>query len=140
MAWHLEHTADSAAPPQAVWRRYLDVPSWREWSQRGVEWSRIDGPFEVGTEGKSKPPGSRPLRFRLVAVDPDAHFASEARLPGVRLRFDHRVEPRDSGSRITHLVTLSGPLTLLYRPFVEKSVKQGLADGVDRLAVLAASG
>lgn len=57
VVWHVEHSAESSADPKAVWRRYLDVEHWCEWSRHGVEWSRIDGPFEVGTEGKSKPPG-----------------------------------------------------------------------------------
>jgi polyketide cyclase/dehydrase/lipid transport protein len=137
--WRFEHSAESTAEPDAVWRRYVDVEHWCDWSRHGVEWSRIDGPFEVGTKGKSKPPGSRPLRFRLVAVEPDAFFASEATLPGGRLRFDHVIEPRDSGVRIMHRVTLSGPLAFLYAPFVKKSVEQGLPDGVDRLAAMAAS-
>jgi len=139
VAWVFEHGADSAGRPQAVWRRYLDVANWCDWSRLGVEWSRIDGPFEVGTKGKSKPPGSRALRFRLVAVEPDAFFASEGKLPGGRLLFEHRIEPRDSGVRITHTVTLSGPLAFLYAPFVKKSVERGLTDGVDRLAAMAAS-
>jgi hypothetical protein len=139
VAWRFEHSTESTGGAHAVWRRYLDVPHWCDWSRRGVEWSSIDGPFEVGTEGTSKPPGSRPLRFRLVAVEPDAFFASEASLPGGRLRFDHVIEPRDSGVRITHRVTLSGPLAFLYAPLVKQGVKQGLPDGVERLAAMAAS-
>jgi len=133
-----EHSADSAGSPQAVWHRYLDVSSWCDWSHLGVEWSRIDGPFEVGTKGQSKPPGSPALRFRLVAVEPEAFFASEAKLPGGRLLFEHRIEPCDSGVHITHTVTLSGPLAFLYAPFIRKSIERGLTDGVDRLAVMAA--
>jgi hypothetical protein len=139
VAWHFEHSADSAANPNAVWRRYVDVEHWCEWSRQGVEWSRIDGPFEVGTKGKSKPPGSPALRFQLVAVEPNATFVSEARLPGACLRFEHLIEPKEPGSRITHRVALDGPLTFLYTRFVRKGVEQGLPDGVDRLAVLAAA-
>ena len=139
MAWRFEHSAESAADPNAVWRRYLDVEHWSEWSRQGVEWSRIDGRFEVGTRGKSKPPGSPPLRFELVAVEPDASFSSEARLPGVQLRFDHVIEPRETGSRITHRVTLDGPLAFLYKRSVRKGVERGLPDGVERLAAMAAT-
>jgi len=137
VAWCFEHSAVSAARPQAVWRHYEGVPNWCDWSRQGVEWSRIDGPFEVGTTGQSKPPGSRPLRFRLVVVEPNAVFASEATLPGGRLRFNHMVEPHDPGVRITHRVTLSGPLAFLYVPFVKASVEKGLPDGVERLAAMA---
>ena len=122
-----------------VWRRYVDVEHWCEWSQQGVEWSRIDGPFEVGTRGKSKPPGSPALRFQLVTVEPDATFVSEARLPGARMRFEHVIEPTERGSRITHRAGLDGPLAFLYTRSVRKGVEKGLPDGVDRQAVLAAA-
>jgi hypothetical protein len=139
MTWRFEHSADSAADPHAVWRRYVDVEHWCEWSQQGVDWSRIDGPFEVGTKGKSKPPGSPTLRFRLTAVEPDALFVSEARMPGAHLRFEHLIAPTEPGSRITHRVTLDGLLAFLYTRVVRKGVEQGLPDGVERLAVMAAA-
>ena len=139
MAWRFEHSAESTADPRMVWRRYVDVEHWCEWSQQGVEWSRVDGPFEVGTKGKSKPPGSPALRFQLVTVEPDATFVSEARLPGARMRFEHVIEPTERGSRITHRAGLDGPLAFLYTRSVRKGVEKGLPDGVDRLAVLAAA-
>jgi polyketide cyclase/dehydrase/lipid transport protein len=139
VAWRFEHSADSAADPHAVWRRYADVEHWCDWSRQGVEWSRIDGPFEVGTKGKSKPPGSPTLRFQLVAVEPDSTFVSEARMPGARLRFEHLIEPIERGSRITHRVALDGSLAFVYRRFVRKGVEQALPDGVERLAVIAAA-
>jgi Polyketide cyclase / dehydrase and lipid transport len=139
MAWRFEHSSESTADPRMVWRRYVDVEHWCDWSQQGVEWSRVDGPFEVGTKGKSKPPGSPALRFQLVTVEPDATFVSEARLPGARMRFEHVIEPTERGSRITHRAELDGPLAFLYTRSVRKGVEKGLPDGVERLAVLAAA-
>src|SRR4051812_44598394 len=137
MAWSFGHSAESAASPQAVWRRYVDVEHWSEWSRHGVEWSRLDGPFEVGTKGKSKPPGMPAATFRLVEVEPDSRFVSELRLPGGRIRFEHEIEPLEDGSRITHRVSVSGPLAPLHARIVRKGVERGLSDGVDRLAALA---
>jgi hypothetical protein len=137
VAWRFEHTAESSADPHAVWLRYVDVEHWCDWSRHGVEWSRIDGPFEVGTKGRSKPPGSLAFAFRLVAVEPDESFASEVRMPGGRLRFEHVTEPREPGSRITHRVALDGPLAFLYVRMVRKSIERGLPDGVERLAAMA---
>jgi hypothetical protein len=133
----LEHSADSDSDPQAVWRRYADVEHWSEWSQHGVEWSRIDGPFEVGTTGESKAPGTRALQFELVVVEPEKLFVSEAKLPGARLRFQHSIVPRDQGCRITHRVEVDGPLAFAYWPIVHGRIEEGLADGVDRLAGMA---
>ena len=81
MTWQFEHSADSFAAPERIWQRYLDVEHWSDWSP-GVEWSRLGGAFEVGTKGKSKPPGSPTLRFRVIAVEPQVMFATRVRLPG----------------------------------------------------------
>jgi Polyketide cyclase / dehydrase and lipid transport len=133
-----QHSAESTAAKEDVWPLYSDVARWSDWSP-GVQWARLHGPFEVGMKGKSKPPRSPALRFRLTAVDPGTRFASEARLPGARLFFEHHIEDLEPGARITHQVTLSGPLSFLYLPSVRRSTEQALIDGVDRLAELAAS-
>jgi hypothetical protein len=138
VAWTFAHTTTSSASPAAVWRRYVDVEGWSEWSRQGVEWSRIDGPFEVGTTGTSKPPGLPAGRFRLVTVEPEARFVTETRLPGSRLRFEHVVTPEDPGSRIRHSAALEGPLAFVYLRVLRKRIERGLPDGVERLAVLAA--
>jgi hypothetical protein len=136
MSWQFEHSADSGAVPEEVWRRYIDVEHWSDWSP-GVEWSRLDGPLEVGTKGKSKPPGSPALRFRIIAVERNVKFATKVRLPGAGLKFEHAIEPLPTGARITHRATLSGPLATLYARSVRRRTEQGLTEGVERLAVLA---
>jgi len=132
------HTAESAARPHAVWERYVDVDHWSEWSRHGVEWSHLDGPFQLGAKGRSKPPGMPAATFRLVAVELDARFVSEVRLPGGRLRFEHVIESSGAGSRITHRVSVHGPLAALYARIVRKGTERALGDGVDRLAAQAA--
>src|SRR3954451_13385461 len=139
MGWSLAYSAESLAAPPAVWRRYVDVEHWSEWSRHGVEWSRLDGPFEVGSKGKSKAPGMPAATFRLVAVEPDSRFVSEVRLPGGRLRFEHVIEPSEAGSRVTHRVSVDGPLAVLYARIIRRGTERALPDGVDRLAAQAAS-
>ena len=46
MGWSFEHSADSAAAPEAVWTRDADVKEWAAWSP-GVEWAELDGPFAI---------------------------------------------------------------------------------------------
>jgi hypothetical protein len=138
MAWRFEHSADSAANPPSVWRHYVDVEHWCDWSQQGVEWSQIDGPFAVGATGRSKAPGSRALAFKLIRVEQDSAFVSQVRLPGACLTFEHVIEPLQRGSRITHRAMLEGALSFLYAPLVRRSVERGLPDGVNRLATIAA--
>ena len=135
--WEFEHSADSEASPESIWNRYTDVENWSQWSQKGIEESSLDGHFEVGSEGMSKAPHLPKGRFELIEVEPERCFASKSKLPGSTLTFDHRIEPRDGGTRITHKATLEGPLTFVWRQVVGRMVERGLPDGVDRLAELA---
>ena len=107
---------------------------------KGVEWSRLDGPFAVGTSGKSKPRGRLPAgRFRLDAVVPEEMFRSETKLPGARLLFEHVIEPTQAGVTITHRATLDGPAAWLWLPLLRKSIEGGLPAGVERLAAMASA-
>ena len=36
-----------------------------------IEWARLDGPFQVGSKGKSKARGAPAWPFRLAAVEPN---------------------------------------------------------------------
>src|SRR3954462_14552839 len=133
MGWTFEHSAESAAAPEAVWRRYSDVTEWPGWSP-AIEWARLDGEFEVGAKGKSKARGAPAGGFRLIRVEPNAVFASTTWLPGARLVFEHFIEARDSGVQITHRATLSGPLSPLYKPRIRSLTEDSLTAGVERLA------
>ena len=139
MAWHFQHSAESSARPADVWRYYADVSKWPEWSQKGVKWARLDGPFETGTTGKSKPPGLPAGRFRLVDVEPERKFVTESRFPGSRLVFVHLIEPSMDGVRITHQGETSGPLAFLLTAVIRRTTERALPDGVDRLARMAAA-
>jgi hypothetical protein len=67
-------------------------------------------------------------------VEPNAVFASTTWLPGARLLFEHFIEPRDTGIRITHRATLSGFLSPLYTRRIRMLTGHSLPEGVDRLA------
>src|SRR3954451_12253835 len=132
----IKHSAESGAPPASVWERYTDVEEWREWS-KGIEESRLEGEFEVGSKGSAKAPNLPRGRFELVEVEPERRFVSKAKLPGGTLIFDHVIEPTDEGTRITHRVELDGPLTFLWSPIIGRIIKRELPEGVERLAELA---
>jgi polyketide cyclase/dehydrase/lipid transport protein len=134
--WEFEHSAESEAPPGKIWDHYADVEQWSEWS-KGVEESTLDGEFEAGSKGTTKPPNLPRTRFELIEVEPERRFVSQAKLPGGTLRLDHLLEPANGGSRITHKATLAGPLSFVWKPVVSRIVSRELPDGVERLAELA---
>jgi uncharacterized protein YndB with AHSA1/START domain len=136
--WEFEHSAESKAPPEAVWERYTDVPNWKEWSPDGVEESSLDGEFQVGTKGESKAPHLPKGKFELIEVEPEQGFVSKATFPGGSLTFEHRLEPSDGGgTRITHKASLDGILSPVWRPVMGRVIEKGLPTGVETLAEVA---
>jgi hypothetical protein len=112
--WSYEHTLESDAAPEAIWRLWADVSSWSSWDD-DIQWARLDGPFAVGSRGRLKPQGVPAAAFALVSVVPDVSYTVEQRLPLARLRFHHELA-RTVGApaRFTHAVTIDGLLGPLY--------------------------
>lgn len=50
-------------------------------------------------------------RNRVTMLEPGRRLVTEYRLPGARAGHDRLVEPRGSGSQITHRLYLVGPLS-----------------------------
>ena len=135
--WEFEHSADSKAPPKAVWDRYTDVDNWHEWSPDGVEESHLEGEFKKGSKGESKAPHLPKGKFELIEVEPEERFVSKAAFPGGTLTFEHRLEAIDGGTRITHKASLDGLLSPVWRPVMGRIIEKGLPTGVETLAELA---
>lgn len=49
-------------------------------------------------------------RFEVVALEPERLLAHEARFPGARLAYEHRLAPGRRGVEVTHRVRVSGRL------------------------------
>jgi hypothetical protein len=67
-------------------------------------------------------------------------FASEGKLPGARLIFEHVIESAGAGVQITHRARVNGPMAWLWAALARRSIEKGLPDGIDRLAKMAESG
>lgn len=135
--WIAEASAVTTASPDAIWALYEQVRSWKEWDQE-VEWSRLDGPFEVGSAGVLKPKGGPASRFRLTGVERGRRFSDITRLPLATLAFEHTLTPTEGGTRIHHQVTIRGPLAFLFSRVIGRKIAAGLPHAVGALAQAAA--
>ncbi|MDQ2748850.1 MAG: SRPBCC family protein [Actinomycetota bacterium] len=136
MPWTFEHTTTTNATPAQLWERYVDPTTWPEWDHE-LEWVRVDGPFAVGTAGVLKPAGGPKTKFRLAEVTEHASFTDVNRLPLATMTFGHRIEPTATGSRFTHHVTITGPLSPLFARVIGRKITAGLPRAMQALGRLA---
>lgn len=135
LAFTFQHTVETSASPQAVWRLYSDVATWPTWDA-AVERLTLDGSFEPGAVGTFKLHGQDPLEFRLLEVEPERGFMDETSIPGGVVRFRHRIEALDDGQvRLTHAVEIEAPAPLAEQ--LGAKITAGVPETMIRLAELA---
>jgi hypothetical protein len=108
-----EHSIETGAPADRVWRIWSDTSTWPSWNPdvRGVS---LNGPFATGTTG-TMTTGARTHQIRLEnVVDGRSFDLVTSVMPGTSLRFHCEVMPTGTGARISQGVTVTGPLSPIF--------------------------
>ena len=133
--WTTEHSIETAASPESVWRIWADVPGWPEWNA-DIERIELSGPFASGSTITMTPLGAEPVELRIRdAVEPK-QFVDEADLGEIVVRTSHRVDrATPDRSRIVYRMEISGPAADTVGPELGPQIS---GDFPETLAALAA--
>jgi len=134
--WTFEHTETTSAAPAQLWARYADPSRWPEWDHE-IAVVVVQGPMAVGTHGILKPVKDPKTHFTFTEIIPEVGFTDVSRLPLARMTFRHRIDPTPTGSRFTHEVVISGPLSRLFARVIGRNLAAGLPVSMRKLARLA---
>jgi Polyketide cyclase / dehydrase and lipid transport len=106
--WFVEHSVETPAEPEAIWRLWVDVPRWGDWNA-DIEDIELIGPFESGSTIGMTPKGDDPVRLTLAdAAEPEG-FVDEADGGDFLVRTYHRAERLEPGrTRVTYRMEISG--------------------------------
>ena len=107
--WSTEHSVETSASPEAVWRLWADVPRWPEWNADLAQ-AELEGEFREGSTIRMTSNDGDVVELRIAeAVEPEG-FVDEAELGGITVRTTHRLEPAESGrTRIVYRMEITGP-------------------------------
>jgi uncharacterized protein YndB with AHSA1/START domain len=107
--WEYEHSVETSAAPETLWRHWSDMAAWPEWND-GIAKIEIDGPFAVGTTFTMTPPGDDPVAMRLIEIVPGELFTDEMDAGDFVVRTAHRLEPTAAGrTRVVYRTEITGP-------------------------------
>ncbi len=139
--WSSEHSIEAKdVTRQQVWAVWADVPNWPQWDTAAA-WVRPDapGPMAAGQRYTIQPRQGFKAHGTITAAEPGRRFADVTPLFLCRLGFDHTVTDLPGGGvRLTHRVTLSGPLTFAFRPLLGRRIAAGIPGVMANLLALAA--
>ncbi len=107
--WKNEHSIETTATPEAVWRLWSDVPRWPEWNG-DLEQAELSGPFAAGSTVTMTPHRQEPIELRIAEAAEREVFVDEAHLEEVVIRTIHRIERLDGDRiRIIYRMEITGP-------------------------------
>lgn len=121
----IEHTEQTKASPDQVWRVWEDVENWKSWDH-GIEYSTLDGPFAEGSCGELKPKEGPLVKTRLTHVDPMNAFVDEAKLPLTRIIVHHSLVVDEGVTRVTHRIEMQGVLAFFFAIVIGRTMKENL--------------
>lgn len=140
--WEYDHSIETDASREAVWRLYSDVSTWPEWDD-AVEWVELAGPFEVGTTGTMTVRGQGTLPVRLTDVAANEGFTDETVIPhaGLLVAFRHAITRLPDGrTLVTHRVEITGPGADTVGAEIGPGITAGIPQTMASLARYAARG
>ena len=106
--WKFEHTVRVRASREAAWAYWSNVANWVE-VDPAVEWARIDGAFETGSRGETKPIGAPANAWTLADVEAGRRAVIAMRVPGAEVRFAWSFgDGPDAGVVLTQVVEVLG--------------------------------
>ena len=106
--WEYEHSIETGAAPEAIWRLWADVENWGSWNAE-IAKIEISGPFAPGARITMTPPGDDPVLLRLAEVVDGELFVDEARFDDLLLRTTHRLERLDEDRiRVVYRMEITG--------------------------------
>ncbi|MFZ0565929.1 MAG: SRPBCC family protein [Chlamydiales bacterium] len=127
-----KHTVTTIASPTAVWQLLQDVANWSTWDH-GIEFSSIDGPFEIGTSGTLKPKGRPHIQIKLTCVELMKKFTAESKLPFTRIIVSHFLREVGEKTEVTYQIEMKGLLAFLFAYLIGRTMKKNLPQEMEAM-------
>jgi Polyketide cyclase / dehydrase and lipid transport len=132
--WTHEHSIETTATPEAIWRRWVDVDRWPAWNA-DIERIELRGPFATGSTITMTPRGQEAVELRIVEAVEGNRFVDEATLDGTVIRTLHRIDRLDGDRiRVVYRLEAAGPLAEQLGPAISSDFPETLQALVERAA------
>lgn len=105
-----------------------------------MEWGRLQGPFQVGSQVTMKPKGQDPITLVIVEATENQLYADQTSMGEVTLRFSHTLQPLEGGgTKVTHRLEITGPAADQVGPELGPAITEDFPEALDALLARATS-
>ena len=121
----VEHRIMINSPAETIFCIYADVSNWNTWDP-DTKTSCIKGPFIMGAKGSITPPKGMSVPMLLTSVNHNKNFTVEAKIPFLKMVFEHELIPTQTATEVIHRVIFSGLLSPLFFKIIGAQLNKGL--------------
>ena len=130
--WQFTHSIITHKTAEQIWKLYASPETWNTWDHE-TEWARLNGPFEAGSTIDFKPKSGGKIVTLIARCVPLQQVTDKTKLPLATLVFDHVLEQRNEGLLVTHTITITGPLTFIWKRVIGYKIAEGLPVSMQNL-------
>jgi len=135
--WSTEHSVETTAAPETIWKLWTDVGDWPRWNA-DLDRAELTGPFAPGGEITMFPREDDPIELIIAEADEPKRFVDQADLGPVVVRTAHRVERLGPDrSRIVYRMEITGPEADTLGPQIGPEITSDFPDVLAKLAAVA---
>jgi hypothetical protein len=106
---------------EQMWKLFSDVNNWSNWDE-GVDFAKLDGPFEKGNHFMFQPKGGPKLKIGIVEATENKSFTDCTRFPLATMYGEHTFEETSEGLKLTTTMKVKGVLGFLWRKIVAQKI------------------
>ena len=106
--WTTEHSIETTASAETIWRLWADVPGWPDWIA-DIARVELSGPFAAGSTIVMTPIGQDPVALRIEEAIEHELFIDVAEVGDLVVRTIHCVDRLDHRhNRVVYRMEISG--------------------------------
>ena len=110
---------------EQMWKLFSDVNNWHKWD-KGIEFARLEGQFEKGSEFLLRPKGGPNVKIKLIETIENQKFVDQTKFPLATMTGEHLFEETDKGLKITTTMRMKGVLSFLWIKIVAQKIVDSL--------------
>ncbi len=121
---------------EQIWKVWTDINNWSKWNN-DVEYTRFEGPFEIGQTFVIKPLNGPEVKISLVEVVENAKFTDCTNFPGAKMYGAHELVEEKGELKLNTTITMTGPLGFVWRKLVGEKVAAKMGQQMEDIVKLA---
>lgn len=133
---HFQHTIETTASPESIWKIWTDVPNWQQWDS-GLKSAILNGNFEVGTKGKLIPDKGPKAKFRITEMEAGKSYTFKTSIPFGGLFVKRTLETKNGKTYFTHEVWFTGLLKGFFGKQLGSNYKNMLPEVMETIKTMA---